>query len=55
MPGITFHGFHQIWHELGAPLELDVDSAPGLVRHLARAHQTVENDDDVQNDRHSDE
>jgi hypothetical protein len=37
-----------------APHELDVDAAPGLVRHLASAHQTVEDDDRINNERRDD-
>lgn len=55
MSSVTFDGFNEIWNELGAPLELDIDPAPGLVCHLARPYQSVEGDYDVQDDRCSDE
>src|SRR5262247_2126151 len=54
MRGIAFDGLDQVRNELGAALELDINAAPGLVRHLARAHQAVEHDDRVKDDRRRD-
>ncbi len=48
---IAFDGLHQIADEVGAALELDVDAAPGLIGHLAGAHQPVEGDGGVEHDR----
>jgi len=55
VPGVAFDGLNKIGDELGTTLELDIDAAPGLVRHLARSHQAIEDNDDVQDNRRSDE
>src|SRR6185312_13276381 len=48
---VALDGLHQVTDQVGAALELDVDAAPGLVRHLARAHQPVEGDGGVEHHR----